>query len=77
MATEVEYRRDADGNVLNPPVIKEFEQRLKEAHFANDDREIARIQKEYNKARDQKVERDESDDDDELLDDDDDDDEDY
>lgn len=71
MAT-VEYQRDADGNVTNPPVIAEFEQRLKAAHLAHDEREIARIQREYDKARDAKVEYDESDEDERDEDDDDD-----
>lgn len=44
-------RKDDEGNLIDPPVIPEYEQRLQAAHLAGSDDDIADIQAEYNKAR--------------------------
>lgn len=43
--------KDKDGNLIDPPVIPEFETRLLAAHNAADDELIADLTAEYNDAR--------------------------
>jgi len=45
------YKKDDGGNLIDPPVIPDFERRLSEAHNRGDDDLIAAIQEEYNEER--------------------------
>jgi hypothetical protein len=55
---EKTYEKDKDGSIVDPPVISDYEKRLQAAHDEADDSEIQRIQEEYVKARQEKVNRD-------------------
>lgn len=45
------YKRTEDGKPIDPPVIPEFETQLNRAMAAADEREIARINEQYEKTR--------------------------
>lgn len=44
-------QKDGEGNLINPPTLPEFEQRLAVAHLAADQAEVEAVQEEYHKAR--------------------------
>ena len=46
-------RRDGEGNLIDPPVIPEYESKLAAAHAANDDELIADLTADYTKAREE------------------------
>lgn len=55
-----EFQRNENGDVINPPVIPEFEQRLNAAQATGDQVQINAIQDEYHKAREDEIQRIES-----------------
>lgn len=50
-----DFIRDGEGNLLNPPVLPEYEQRITAAQNAGDDGELARLHDEYHDAREEYV----------------------
>lgn len=56
------YQRNADGGVINPPIIPEYEARIVAAMHAADYNSIARVTAEYNAERDTLVKSEEGDD---------------
>lgn len=50
-----EFIRDDEGNLVNPPTLPEFEQRITAAQNAADQDELERVQAEYHDAREQYV----------------------
>jgi hypothetical protein len=44
-------QKDSEGNLINPPVLPEFEQRLTAAHNSGDDLLIQEVNGEYASAR--------------------------
>lgn len=56
----VKYERDADGNVLNPPINQRFESLLYEAAQRSDQAEINEVQDEYHAWREDRIAREES-----------------
>lgn len=61
------YKTDKAGNIINPPVIRSFEQELAEASAAADADAIADIQERYDKARKERARVTPSDDGDKPL----------
>lgn len=53
------YERDADGNVLNPPINRALEDALNDAHNRADQADINALTDEYHSWRDEKIQRDE------------------
>lgn len=56
------YLRNADGGVVDPPIIRDYERRIFAAMEETDYLEIARLTGEYNQARDQRIKLEEGDD---------------
>lgn len=54
------YQRDKEGNVTNPPVIVDYEQRIEAAKAAADVDEIQRLHEEYDDARNELIDKQES-----------------
>lgn len=48
-------QRDDDGNLIDPPTLPEYEQRLNAATLAADTDEIQSVQEEYAKAREERA----------------------
>lgn len=54
------YTRNDDGQVIDPPVLPDFEARLAAAHNAADQDAINALQEDYDKARQDRIKSDEA-----------------